>query len=323
MENIPTIRLESRDFTVIKPSRLREGKVLHNDTNNLYARLGEKEITLEEQIHTTALRKKGFPVPEVIYSGNYGDEWYFIEKSLGKVPFHKLFVEEYQASGSVSNTSFKKYLDVIKRYSLAQMHPKNTTDVSAEAFVTALIPRERVIPSYAYFKHDVKKYEQAIEQATARLSDAHMGILQFDLNPYNILENGIIDFELVGYGPVGYDSLMSAIWAGTWFTNYPSRYPIGYRLTDQQVEQNRQRIDRLAETHGYPKPSNYLNEFLLLKCAWAASGFYPPQPDWPNDKIAFKRFRTNVLKSAIDEYLAGNDIPYQLFPTISGGEIDV
>lgn len=322
MEDVPTIRLENRDFIIIKPTRLRDGMVLYNKADDLYARLGEKQATLEEQIHTVSLREKGFPVPAVMSSGSYDDQWYFIESSLGERPFHKIFVEEYRAHGAVSDASFKKYLDVIRLYTQAQVHPKNTSHISATEFIASLIPQERVIPTYAYFDHNIQRYEQAVSKAADRLVDAHMGILQFDLNPYNILENGVIDFELVGYGPVGYDSLMSALWGGTWFTDYPSRRPVGYRLSPSQIKQNTELIDQLAENRGYTKPSEYLNEFLLLKSASAVSRFHAPQPDWPDDKIAFMRFRTNVLKAAVDSYLSGEDINYESFSMIAGGEIE-
>lgn len=321
MEDTPTIKLDNREFVIVKPTRLRDGMVLYNKTDNLYARLGEKQATLEEQIHTISLKEKGFPVPTVISSGSHEDAWYFVENSLGEKPFHKIFVDEYEKYNAVSDESFKKYFDVIALYTQAQMHPKNSTRISAAEFIEILIPNEQVVPSLAYFNHDIQKYQQAITQATAQLSNAHMGVLQFDLNPYNILENGVIDFELVGYGPVGYDSLMSAVWGGTWFTDYPSRYPVGYRLSPTQVKRNTKLVDRLAEEHGHSKPSAYLNEFLLLKTAWALSDPTPPQPDCPDDMMAFRRFRANVLAAAVDSYVANDLIDYQSFSKIPGGEI--
>lgn len=323
MEKHSSVRLENRDFTVIKPTRLCNGMVLHNEADNVYARLGEKQTTLEEQIHTTSLLKKGFPVPTVLSSGEYEDKWYFIETSLGNRTFHKIFLDEYRRDGVVKEASFKKYLTVIDKYNQAQMHPKNAAHVSAAEFVASLIPHEQVLPSYTYFNHDVDRYTQALNQAIDRLSGSPMGTLQFDLNPYNVLEGGIIDFELVGYGPIGYDSLMSAVWAGTWFTDYPSRYPIGYRLSSSQIEQHTKLIDTLAEKYHYPRPSGYMNEFLLLKSAWAVSDFEAPQPDWPDDKLAFRRFRTNVLQAAVDAYLANRDIDYMSFPSVKGGEINI
>lgn len=322
MEDNPTIKLDDRDFVVIKPTRLQDGMVLYNKTDNLYARLGEKQATFEEQIHTVSLKDRGFPVPTVISSGSHEDKWYFIENSLGERPFHKIFVEEYEKYGAVSDESFKKYFDVIAIYTQAQMHPKNSTSISAAEFIETLIPNDQVVPSLAYFNHDIQKYEHAIALATEKLSNAHMGVLQFDLNPYNILENGVIDFELVGYGPVGYDSLMSAVWGGTWFTDYPSRHPVGYRFSASQVERNTEVVNQLAEEHGHTKPSFYLNEFLLLKTAWALSAPTSPQPDWQEDKVAFTRFRANVLAAAVDSYLAHGLIDYKSFSKIKGGEIE-
>ncbi len=317
-----TIRLEDRDFVIIKPTRLRSGMVLYNKVDNVYARLGEKQPTLEEQIHTISLGDKGFPVATIVGSGSLENKYYFIESSLGDEPFHKIFCEEYEKNNAISDESFQKYFDVMTLYTKAQMDPKNSTHIPASEFIATLIPNDEVIPSHAYFNHDIEKYEQAIARAVQQLSDAHMGVLQFDLNPYNILEKGVIDFELVGYGPVGFDILMSAVWGGTWFTDYPSRYPVGYRLNASQIERIFELVDRTAEAYGYPTPSGYLNEFLLLKSAWAVSEPTPPQAAWPQDKVAFTRFRTNVLAAAVNSYLAHEPINYRSFSRVPGGEIE-
>ena len=179
-------------------------------------------------------------------------------------------------------------------------------------------PNERILANYKYFKYDTTKLQKAIDKAMNKLADSNMGILQYDLNPYNILPNGIIDFELVGYGPIGFDVMMSSRWSFGWFPNYPARYTMQYRLSDKQIDMNDQLITKIAKNHGLEDPCKYLQEFLLLKGAWALSDFDFPQPDWPADRIAFRGFRAKLLHESIESYLDNNPINYTNFSNISG-----
>lgn len=300
----PRITINDTVFEIIKATRLREGMVLK--AGDVFGRIGDKQITREEQIHTVSLYNRGFPVPQVLESGELDDgQWYFTETSLGTKTFHQRFTEEYTNEGAVSDTTFESYLAVIERYTQAQVSPKNRTTISSEAFLESCIPEYRVLQNYCYFGYSTAKYQKVLARVARKLKGVTMGILQYDLNPFNILEGGIIDFELVGYGPIGYDSLMSSRWGGSWFSDYPSLYPVAYKLSSAQIQKSDDLVDELALSMGISKPSAYLQEFLTIKSAWAASDFDPPQADWPKDRLAFRRYRVNVLESVLSKYLAG------------------
>ena len=315
-----TVIIDGKPFEIIKDARLLDGVVLKCE--NVYGRLGPKELVLEEQAHTLSLHKQGFPVPKVLSSGKLPDGMhYFTESSLGKETFHELFTQEYRKDGSVSDATFNSYLTVIEKYTRAQSKDTNRTNIAASKFISSLLPDNEVLPSYVYFGYEADEYLRAITKASDRLTDAPMGILQYDLNPYNMLDGGVIDFELVGHGPIGYDTLMSVRWGGTWFTDYPSRYPISYALSPQQIASNDALISTIAAEYGLPDPSINMQEFLLLKSAWALAEPIPLQPDWPQDKLAFRKFRTNVLHKAVVSYLHGKRIHYESFSKVSGGEL--
>lgn len=106
-------------------------------------------------------------------------------------------------------------------------------------------------------------------------------------------------------------------WGGSWFTDYPSRYPVAYKLTDNQIEENDRLISELTTTNGLADPLEYLQEFLLLKSAWAVFDPNSPQDSWPKDKIAFGQYRANVLKLVIEKYLAGQTIDYRSLSSVS------
>lgn len=316
-----TYQLGEKVYEIIKPKRLREGMVLkHGDT---YARLGPKDAVLEEQVHTSSLLNRGFPVPRILESAAHGDnEWYFVEESVGYETFHNRFKKEMQETGEITGATFNSYLKLIGKYLDAQVQERNRTNVKASEFVTVLLDENAVLGNYCYFENPAEPYREAIEKVIQRLASADMGILQFDLNPFNILENGVIDFELVGYGPICYDVLMSARWGGTWFTNYPSRHPKAYSLSSDQIAVCDKLVRDKSLSAGLSDPTRFLEEFLLLKTAWAAMEFDAPQASWPQDKIAFRRFRANLLNRVVSCYLNGEPIDYWNFANIAGGEIE-
>jgi hypothetical protein len=325
MENTNNLthEIDGKFFEVIKSTRLNEGMVLRSRSGDIFARLGPKQLVLEEQIHTLSLYSKGFPVAQVLSSGEMpNDQWYFTETSLGTATFHDLFKEEYKNDGQVSDVTFGQYLAVIKKYLTAQSMADNKTNVSVTEFVETLLPEERVLSNYCYFGYDADSYLEAIRVASTKLANCSMGILQFDLNPFNVLENGIIDFELVGYGPIGYDVLMSARWSSAWFTDYPSRCPVAYKLIDNQIAENDQLVSDITTKNGITDPTRFIQEFLLLKSAWALSDFNSPQDTWPKDKIAFSRYRANVLKLVVETYLADEIIDYRLLSSVTSGELE-
>lgn len=322
MEAIPnkTMEIKGQSFEVVKPIRLMNGMVLKS--GDTYARVGDKQPTLEEQIHTVSLHNRGFPVPIVLDSGELPDnKWYFTETSLGKATFHKQFTDEYRAYGKVRNETFSKYLNVIAKYSSAQSETKNRTSVSSKDFIDTLVPQESVLRNYCYFGYNQEDYLRSLQLVANKLQSASMGVIQHDLNPFNVMEGGIIDFELVGYGPVGFDTLMSARWSSGWFTEYPSRYPVAYKLSPRQIRANDTLINELAIQHGCPPPSVFMQEFILLKSAWAVSENSAPDANWPADKLAFRKFRANVLNIAVNQYLNGEEIDFNQFSKVKGGEL--
>jgi hypothetical protein len=314
------LTLDDTAFTVIKQNRLMGGAVIAAD--GVYGRVGPKEAILAERDHTAELFRRGFPVPEIIASGEAPDDsWYFTETAVGDKPFHKRFMADYREYGQVRDATFDAYLHLIGKYLVAQTAETNRTTVDASTFIQTVVPHDRVLPNYDYFGKDSTLYQRALDKATQKLADAPMGILQFDLNPYNTLERGVIDFELAGAGPIGYDTLMSPRWSSTWFTSYPSRYQVGYAPSNEQLARNDALVTRITTAAGLSDTAQYMQEFLLIKSAWALSDLLTPQPDWPPDKTAFRKYRANVLEAVVQSYLTDEPIEPKQLAHIPGGEL--
>ena len=315
-EQPEAININGELFDVVKPTRLLPGMVLKSKTRDVYARLGPKASALEEQIHTVSLQERGFPVAKVLESGEYSDgQWYFIEESLGKETFHAQFASEYQQTGMVSDETFTRYAAVMQDYINAQFTERNRSHITAKEFIENAIPDNLIIGNYALCGKNVERYQEAIAAATARLADTPMGVLQYDLNPFNILNRGMIDFELVGYGPLGYDTLLVSLWH-RWFTSDPaSRYTIAYYLSEAQITTIANMVNAAALDAGIPRPRQYMQEFLLIKSAW---GFTSTQDvyDNPEEKQAFYRYRATILEHCVDSYLKGESIDPLTFPEV-------
>lgn len=319
MELEPTLKIiniAGEDFEVIKPTRLLPGMVLKSCTRGVFARIGPKQSALEEQIHTVSLHERGFPVARVLSSGPRGaDEWFFTEESLGDKTFHVQFAEEYEADGSVSGKTFARYLRILDEYVAAQYSPANRTNIPAEEFVQNTIPDERIIANYQACGGDVARYHEAVARATDKLSGSPMGVLQLDLNPSNVLERGIIDFELVGYGPLGYDSSMASLWH-RWFTSdQSSRYRIAYKLSEEQVSAAQILTAKAARDAGAADPQKYMQEFLLIKTAWGFNSNVA-LVDEPKSKRAFYHYRAALLSKVVEDYLTDAPILVLEFPDV-------
>lgn len=311
-----SILLHGEQFTVVKPARLLAGMVLKSCNRDVYARIGPKQAILEEQIHTVSLYERGFPVARVLESGEYSsDEWFFTEESLGEKPFHTQFAAEWAANGKVSDMTFQRYLSVLASYVDAQFMPTNHTTITADEFVQATAPNDEIISNYSECGGNSSRYQQALQQATQKLRNAPMGVLQLDLNPYNILEKGVIDFEMVSYGPLGYDTLLVSLWH-RWFSNDTTqKYCMAYQLSEQQMHQAEQLVITAAHKYNVTSPTEYMQEFLLIKTAWAFSSDKLLK-DEPVSKHAFYAYRASILSNAVDAYLANTPIDALSFPDI-------
>lgn len=308
-----SVIIRNETFSVVKPERLLPGMVLRSQERPVYARLGPTSSTLEQQIHTVSLYERGFPVAKVLESGKKDEStWYFTEESLGDKTFSEQFKDEYQLNGAISDETYHRYFSVLKKYTEAQFDSRNRTSVSIEDFLNSAIANETILANFIELGGDTDRYLAAIQKAATELHDYPMGVLQYDLNPFNILDGGVIDFELVGYGPIGYDILFCSRWH-RWFTSDPSaKYHLNYRLSKEQIDQTDQLLETFANEHSLPNPSSHFGAFALIKSAWGFSSNKRIDTE-PESKRAFYTYRAKILEHCIDHYLADKLIDTEVF----------
>ncbi|MDP2641277.1 MAG: aminoglycoside phosphotransferase family protein [Candidatus Yanofskybacteria bacterium] len=306
-KKVEDITIGGKSFAYVK-DRLIGGRVFVNQERSEYLRTANSAEIAGEINLTEDLYERGFPVPEVVAKGTLeNDTAYYIEKSIGERVFGDIFMEETRAQGQVSSESFEAFVEVIKKYSAAQFDPKNFVprDKDSLAGITALANVMRNNPPPPEMQ---PMFTEAYEKATERICALPWGYIQADLNAFNILHDGIIDFELAGFGPVGYDVLTNVHFGRMW-----PKDRVAYRFSEEQVAKYIGAVDIIAQENNLlPAISSYANDFLVLKAIWA-SGKDKESEDNPESNPDFWKWRVNMRDWCIRQYLKGESIDSNQF----------
>lgn len=305
------INIQGEDFFYIKERRM-GGAVYVNATKNKYARTGDASEIHGEVNLTRELKTRGFPVPEVIDEGSLGRGlYYYIESALGDVVFGELFQKETKENNVVSDATFDRFTTVALEYAQAQFDEQNFLPHS-RADVARTVLFYNVLRNNPPSEENKKKFNEAFERATDRVLKLPFGYLQSDLNAYNILEGGVIDFENANSGPVGFDILTNATAGRFW-----PEIALAYRVTDEQIGRYNKKIDECSVSMGLPKMSDFRNDFLVLK-AIRATHKGKGSEDHQKCNPQFWAWRVRVRDWCIEEYLQGNTIRTREFEKVGG-----
>ncbi len=313
MENSPAklanITVEGREFVYIK-NRLIGGKVFVNEDKTLYMRTASvAEIAGEVNI-TEELYRRGFPVPKVVSNGKLDNgDAYYIEEAIGDEVLGDLFRKETSETEHVSDKSFEMLLDVIKKYCLAQFNPDNYVPHNKEELAN-MCALANVLRNNPPSKEMERAFFEAYEKAAQRTLEIPWVYIQSDLNVFNILPKGVIDFELVGIGPVGYDVFTCIYFGKMW-----PKKDVAYRFTDEQAQRYVDEVDAVAQTYGLPPVSSFADDFLVLKNIWG-SGKDKQSEEAPESNPEFWRWRVKVRDWCIQQYLKNEKIDTNLFEEI-------
>ena len=296
-----SISIEGVTYNYIK-NRLMGGSVYANENRSAYLRINAAaEITREINI-TKDLYRRGFPVPRVLGSGTLpnGDS-YFIEESIGTKHFGDIFMEETKAAGQASDESFAAFTDLMKKYCEAQFNPTNFVPRDKET-IAQMSARANVLRNNPPSDDMRDLFMEAYEKASERALTLPWSYIQSDLNAFNILPEGIIDFELAHFGAVGYDVLTSVYFGRMW-----PKDRVVYRFGNEQIARYVAEIDAVAKAHHLPVMSEYTEDFLVLKNIWS-TGKDKDSEERPESNPEFWAWRIKVRDWCIRQYLKGEKI---------------
>ena len=249
--------------------------VFKTDDGQFYMRTGEKSEISNEASLTQELYGRGFPVSEVTAVGELKDgSVYFIERSIGKHTLGQVFEQDTKETGHVREENFQKFINVMEKFLDAQSRPENLQPQNLES-LDHIVALERLMKYNPPSTDKLELYNEAYRRIGQRLSELPWGFLQTDLNPKNMLEHGVIDFERTIVGPVGYDVMIALL-----TKKIPYKWPNWdeWEFTPEQMRDYIQQMDAVSTKYGLPPISEYVNEFLLLRIM-QMSHFGPKKDD--------------------------------------------
>jgi len=122
--NHTSIIINNKVFNYVKTREYTPVSVFKSDDE--FLRIGPKDLLEPELDFQKKLLDYNFPIPKIIAEGEYNNEFYFIEESLGNVTLADLFWEDNKTQGYISDEHFASFLAVSKEYAKAQL--KTSTD---------------------------------------------------------------------------------------------------------------------------------------------------------------------------------------------------
>jgi hypothetical protein len=278
-------------FQLIKTREYSPISVYKGD--DMFLRLGPHDLILSEIEAHRAFANFGFPVPKIIEVAEHDGSLYCIETSLGNSHFKDLFSEANK--GSIENNLFQSFLLIVQsfaRHQLKTVRPASELDTSlffSAIHIDSLISELPVLEG---------RLTDAFGQLLFHISEFPVVLCHGDLQPGNIFETGIIDFERSFLGPVAYDLL------GNIF--HPLNYPREagyerirkYEFTFDQISEYLQKIDDLFLSAGYSKLSDAVDDILFARtCFFVARMSREPR---------FQRWGYQKLDRVLAAYL-GNE----------------
>ena len=306
------IELGGEKFYHLK-NRLMGGAVYANKDGSLYARAGTESEVRGEMNLSKELESRHFPVPKVLNHGSLSPTFfYYVEESVGQNVFGRIFMDHHQEDTYVSDEDFDAFLKIIKRYAESQFNQENYVSHNPDSLdqVIELANVLRNNPPTEDIKDD---FYNAYERASKRVQMLPWGFIQADLNAFNILPNGIIDFELAYFGPIGYDIITCLFFGFFW-----PQERIAYLFTDKQIKQYLTEIDTVALAYKLPKVSDFREDFLVLKSIWCTAMDVETEKN-PGAHSKFYDWRIRVRNWCIKQYLAGKPIDVRQFEEVGSG----
>lgn len=233
------------------------------------------------------MESAGFPVPRLIDSGNYGELFYFTEKSLGDRHLGDEFAVDVEATGEISEEHFNQLVSLVKKFALAQYGTAKAEDVESlrNGIHLELLCKEML-------EDDAVKLQAKFKEVTERLSVFPYVITHGDFNPHNIYECGVIDFEDSFYGPFGYDLTTALVHIRNFPLEDTDEFRALYNFTPEQIERFTDALDAISTDLGLPPLSLYTDDLDFLRTIWSAVRM----AKYPNlQEFRFNRLRSDFL----------------------------
>ncbi|MGV9268439.1 phosphotransferase [Kitasatospora sp. NPDC003701] len=290
------------DWEFIKDRTATVGAVWRSVDGLLYKRTGGKDLLAETELQQLAAGL-GYPVPEIVDSGSEDGSYFVIERAIGETSLHEEARADTQRDGHVSAQVISRAAAIGSRLLQAQArHPRPATPWFEQAAFAAEVFAEN--PDL-----DTPRVHKVVKHALDRLDRLPMVHGHLDYGLPNVFQAGVIDWQHHGPVPLGYDA-------------YPALDIVafkgggkGYAITPEQRAAYTAALDETTAALIGQRVSEYLGDFLLVKCFFFLALMRPTDPE-RHDKHIKWQYRRALFTMGLDQYESSDTIDTGTFPTL-------
>jgi Phosphotransferase enzyme family len=294
------------DWEFVKHRTAADGVVWRSTDGLLYKRTGDASVDGEAHFQRL-LAELGYPVPELVETGQTDGVHYFVERSVGSASLHELALSE---TGHVGQDVIEQAVEISTRLLKAQARnplpggPAQLQEWFERAGFAGNVFSEN--PDL-----DTPRVHQAVARALNRLDEVPMCRSHLDYGLPNAFPGGVIDWQHHGIAPLGYDVYPMLEIAAFKGDNK------GYQFTPERCAHYLTALnDASTRLTGGPL-SGYEGEFLLVKCFFFLALMHPSDPAKRHEKHVKWRYRRTLLKMGLEQYESSGAIHTGTFPTLA------
>lgn len=278
------------------------GAVWRSVDGDLYKRTGGEELRNELEFQRQ-VADLGYPVPEIISSGFDEGLYYVVERSLGDATLHDLALTDASRDGRIT----EEVISTAARVSALLLQAQANNEQAPSAWFEKAAFARDVFAENPDF--DTPQVRQLIERAIRRMESLPSCLGHLDYGLPNMLAAGVIDWQHHGAAPLGYDvypvlELVAFKGGGK-----------GYSPTAEQRTNYVHALDEVSAALVGRRLSEYLGDFLLVKCFFFLALMRPTDPA-RRDKHIKWLYRRALFTMGLDQYESTGAIDTAAFPTL-------
>jgi thiamine kinase-like enzyme len=282
------ISFKGENFKLVQVQREGISAIYKSEDGEKILRIGDKEKIEKDLANHQKLLVENYPVSQIIEDGEYNGGSYYIEQSFGENLLGKLFRQDFEKHGKITDENFRLLTEVSKR--LLQSEIDNSSkEMNWESLVNG-VHAEWLIDELPELKDQIL---ERLKICKERLKTFPFAFSHGDFNPYNIFPGGVIDFEDGFYAPIIFDVYGLLVYA----KYFPLKSEIeleingAYTYFEEQMKTYISEMDKVLEQNGQPKGSDYIREIEFLKSIWLAVRMQK----WPKmQEYRYKLFKANL-----------------------------
>lgn len=297
-----------REWEFVKPRTATDGAVWRSDDGAVFKRDGGHDLRAEAQAQK-ALGEMGYPVPEIVETGDAKGTSYFIETSLGKMSLHDRALRDVEQTGAVQRTTLDAAAEVSGRLLAAQIRTAASKAGSSEHWIHQAGFIDEVLAENPDL--DNSRVRDTVRVIARRLRETPISHGHLDYGLPNAFPDGVIDWQHQSRAPVGFDVYpMLDITAFKGGSN-------GYAFTRKQRCDYVEALDMVSTDLLGLALSRLLGDFLMVKCFFFLALMKPK--DMANRRKRIKwAYRRKLFSLCLESYEHSNAIDTAAFPTLEG-----